>query len=183
MGYECPVCEDPQADGHHLANHLAFTAMLGDDDHAAWLDETVPGWADADPADLAAAVTDYADETEFPQVFEGTTGEGGHAHDHGHDHPRDGKGGRDAVAPGGVADVENALGGDADVESVLAEARELTRQRWTEGDEKRDGGADDGPGDGTDGGHTDDGEANDDTTGDGGESGGPGDGGDADDGT
>jgi hypothetical protein len=114
MGYECPVCATPQADARHLANHLAFTAVLGDEAHEAWLDEHAPGWADAGEAELAPRVAEHAPEGEFPQVFEDTAGgledevdrsdppedrsgalfddEGdhghgrGHAHDHGHDH-------------------------------------------------------------------------------------------------
>ena len=40
MGYACPVCEDPQSDATHLANHLAFTAMLRGGEHGEWLDLT-----------------------------------------------------------------------------------------------------------------------------------------------
>jgi len=74
MGYACPVCADPQADPGHLANHLAFTAMLGDADHEAWLDDHAPGWGEMGEADLAEAVVDHGAETEFPQVFEDTAG-------------------------------------------------------------------------------------------------------------
>jgi hypothetical protein len=145
MGYACPVCGDPQADGEHLANHLAFTAMLGDADHEDWLDEHAPEWADTDPAELAGRVTDHADEREFPQVFEDTTDghdHDGHSHDghgHGHDHEgglgHGGGSGLDrGLAPGGVADPTEVFD-DADDESapsdVLAEARELTEERRT----------------------------------------------------
>ncbi len=74
MGYACPVCSDPQADPGHLANHLAFTAMLGDEPHERWLDEHAPGWGGMGEADLADAVVDEVEETEFPQVFEDTAG-------------------------------------------------------------------------------------------------------------
>jgi len=149
MGYACPVCGDPQADGEHLANHLAFTAMLGDADHEDWLDEHAPDWADTDPAELAARVTDHADEREFPQVFEDTTGDRhehdhddhghGHNHDshdgHGHSHDSRGHGIDQGVAPGGVADPAELFDGDDGDESapsdVLAEARELTQERRT----------------------------------------------------
>lgn len=76
MGYACPVCGDPQIDAAHLANHLAFTAMLGDDDHGAWLDQYAPGWAEAGEAELAERVVDRAEPVEFPQVFEDTVGGG-----------------------------------------------------------------------------------------------------------
>jgi hypothetical protein len=68
MGYACPVCDDPQADATHLANHLAFTALTGGDDHEAWLDEHVPAWGQHGETELAAEVVDHADEREFPQV-------------------------------------------------------------------------------------------------------------------
>ena len=74
MGYECPVCATPQADARHLANHVAFTAVLGDAEHEAWLDEHAPGWAEAGEAELAPRVAEHAPEGEFPQVFEDTAG-------------------------------------------------------------------------------------------------------------
>ncbi|MFC7172941.1 DUF5810 domain-containing protein [Haloplanus litoreus] len=70
MGYACPVCETPQRDAEHLANHLAFTAMLHGDAHERWLDERVPEWADLGADDLAPAVADHADETGYDEVFE-----------------------------------------------------------------------------------------------------------------
>lgn len=74
MGYACPVCETPQADGEHLANHLAFTALLHGGGHESWLDEHVDGWNDLRPADLADQVTALAESTDYPTVFEDTTG-------------------------------------------------------------------------------------------------------------
>lgn len=146
MGYACPVCGDPQADGHHLANHLAFTAMLGDADHEAWLDERAPDWADADVAELAATVTDDAEEADYPQVFEDS---GDPTHDHGHA----GHGGDRSDAEGASADASSGGPGDVDTpetvddagecaddvlagahEDVLAEARELTRRRRARAD-------------------------------------------------
>jgi len=136
MGYACPVCGDPQSDGEHLANHLAFTAMLGDADHEDWLDEHAPEWGDTDPAELATRVTDHADQREFPQVFEDTTGDG---HDHEHDSHGHGQsdlqGGFDrGVTPDDIADPAASFDStDGDSESVpsdvLAEARELTQER------------------------------------------------------
>lgn len=155
MGYACPVCGDPQTDAEHLANHLAFTAMLRGGDHEAWLDDRVDDWAAMDPSELAERVVDHAEEAEFPQVFEDTTGGhdhgGGHQHDHGHhdgDHG-DGHqhgggrtpGGADAVenaAPGGVADPGDFEG---ETDDVLAEAKELTRRRR---ENAGSGGSDDG---------------------------------------
>jgi len=152
MGYACPVCDDPQADAEHLANHLAFTAMLRGDGHETWLDDRVDDWADLEPPELAEHVAEHADQEEFPQVFEDTTGghhDAGHRHDHGGsgghshgqgshrqgNHGHDGQGGQaagqspdaidDAVA-GGVADLEDFEG---ETDDVLAEARELTRAR------------------------------------------------------
>jgi len=131
MGYACPVCDDPQADAEHLANHLAFTAMLRGDGHETWLDDHVDAWADLAPEELAEHVAEHADEEEFPQVFEDTTG----GHDGGHDHGSQGGGGHatggspgaiDDAAPGGVADLDDFEG---ETDDVLAEARELTRKR------------------------------------------------------
>ena len=143
MGYACPVCDDPQADARHLANHLAFTAILGNADHEAWLDEHVPGWADDGERELAERVADHAEERDYPQVFEDTTGrlesetegddersgklfegEGHEGHDHlGHEHGHDG-------VPHQQADVPR----DPETEAVLEEARELTREMLAEED-------------------------------------------------
>ena len=134
MGYACPVCSDPQADAGHLANHLAFTAMLGDDDHEAWLDEHVPAWAETGEAELADAVVDIVEETEFPQLFEDTAGglEDGSADppeersgalfddaESGHDH-----------AQGGAADTSGPI--DDEAAAVLEEAREMTLRMYEE---------------------------------------------------
>jgi hypothetical protein len=149
MGYACPVCGDPQADGEHLANHLAFTAMLGDADHESWLDERVPDWGDTDPAELAARVTDHADDREFPQVFEDTTGDG-HSHDsHDHDGHTHGRSVPDGVAPGEVADPADLFDGAGaragrDPSDVLAEARELTERRRTDADDDGEAGETEG---------------------------------------
>ena len=139
MGYACPVCGDPQADGEHLANHLAFTAMLGDDDHEAWLDDHAPEWADSDPAALAATVTDRAEEREFPRVFADTTGR---------DHSGRGPGAPADAAPGGMVDPADLADDDTEPSDVLAEARELTRQRRAESGEFADENAADGDSDG-----------------------------------
>jgi hypothetical protein len=149
MGYACPVCGDPQADARHLANHLAFTAMLGREDHEAWLDEHAPGWAEEGEDELADRVADLAADAEYPQVFEDTTGqldseaaaEGdhdrsgklfeheGHGHDHDHLHGGGGQGhGYDQ------ADVPR----DPETQEVLEEARELTREMLETDDDPDD---------------------------------------------
>ena len=79
MGFACPVCEIPQQDATHLANHLAFTAMVHGDEHEAWLDEHVDDWSAHGEAELAPKVAELAAEADYEQVFEDTA----HAHDHG----------------------------------------------------------------------------------------------------
>lgn len=138
MGYACPVCDLPQRDGEHLANHVAFTAMLHGDEHEAWLDERIPDWEGSTPAELAEAVTARAEETEYEDVFEDTV----HDHDHDREHPLFGD---ERTAAGGGrgssgfdAEAARRRGGgpesDAAVGEALSEARELTR-RMREGDE------------------------------------------------
>lgn len=112
MGYACPVCEDPQADTSHLANHLAFTAMTGGDDHEAWLDETIGDWGQFGETELGELVADHAEEREFPQVFEESGLE-----DHDDDHSM----------PAGADSQRNRDLSEADA-AVLEEARELTRE-------------------------------------------------------
>jgi hypothetical protein len=136
MGYACPVCETPQQDAEHLANHLAFTAMLHGDAHEAWLDDHVPEWAEAGAADLAPVVADHAEETTYEAVFEDTV----HTHDH-----DDGQGAERPPVDGGV-DVAGRGGAgtgldadlDEDARSALAAAREMTRA-MLEGAEDGDG--------------------------------------------
>ena len=119
MGHACPVCATPQRDAEHLANHLAFTAMLHGDAHEAWLDEHAPGWEAEGVAELAPVVVEYAEEAEYDEVFEDTVPEGeGHDHGDGHDH------GRPPTGAGAAFDAGDA---DAATQHVLAEARELTR--------------------------------------------------------
>jgi len=143
MGYACPVCEDPQADAGHLANHLAFTAMLRGGEHEAWLDDRVPEWEGLDEEGLGEAVADHAEQREFPQVFEDTTGgrgrsQGhGHGHDHDHNHSR-GHPPRDDDLPPGVTPGDLDPDDDLDerAEQVLEEARELTRKRREDSEER-----------------------------------------------
>ncbi|AQL43162.1 hypothetical protein BV210_10730 [Halorientalis sp. IM1011] len=133
MGYTCPVCADPQADAEHLANHLAFTAMLGDDDHEAWLEEHAPDWDEADADALAATVTELAEETDYPQVFEDTTD-----HDHDHDHERSGALFDDETpaVERGRERAQDLSGLDGADEEILEEAREMTRQMRDSEDER-----------------------------------------------
>ncbi|WP_435077353.1 DUF5810 domain-containing protein [Halococcus sp. AFM35] len=125
MGYACPVCETPQADARHLANHLAFTALLGDDDHESWLDDHAPGWEQSGEDDLAERVEADASEVEYPQVFEDTTG---HDHRHG-DEPRPGDLFDERPSRGPSADANL----DAETAAAIEQAREMTEQ--ADGDE------------------------------------------------
>ena len=145
MGYACPVCGDPQADAEHLANHLAFSAMLGDDAHEDWLADHAPDWDESDADRLAPVVTAHAEEIEYPQVFEDTTDDG-HDHDHEHDHAHgrgstqdpggpdhrgQGRPGDDPL-PSGTSVPEPSP--DDETAEILREARELTRKRRESGD-------------------------------------------------
>jgi len=144
MGYACPVCSDPQADAGHLANHLAFTAMLGDTDHEAWLDDRAPAWAEMGESELADIVAERVEETEFPQLFEDTAGgledgpndppeersgalfddvDGGHGHGGsghaGHDHSGGGHAGHDH---GGYGHSHTGRGSESDHASARGDA-------------------------------------------------------------
>jgi len=110
MGYACPVCDEPQADATHLANHLAFTALTGGDDHEAWLDDHAEGWGQLGETELAELVVEHAEQRDV-ELFEAAD------HDHADDLPP----GADAT-PG----TDRPLS-DADAE-VLEEARELTKE-------------------------------------------------------
>lgn len=121
MGYACPVCETPQRDGEHLANHLAFTALLGDDAHEAWLEEHAAGWDQLGPDELAEIVLTHATETEFEAVFEDTTDHRGHEHAVGIDPDRP------DVDPGRTrGHGEGAMDGEA--QRILQQAQEMTEQ-------------------------------------------------------
>ena len=112
MGYACPVCGAEEADGEHLANHVAFTAMLRSDEHEDWLDDHVPDWSDRNPETLAPDITPHAPETETEVV----TDEGAH--------PRGLDG--EVADHGGYG--RDTLSGDQ--QAVLDEARDLTRQMY-----------------------------------------------------
>lgn len=109
MGYRCPVCEDPHPDGEHLANHMAFTGLLGDDVHEEWLDETVPSWSEMDPDSLGEALTEEVPEVELRDLETSD--------------PQAGRPEIDSYQRGSAdQDV------DPDIAAVLEEARELTRE-------------------------------------------------------
>lgn len=112
MGYACPVCAARQVDGEHLANHVAFTAMLHGEDHETWLDEHVPDWGERDPGELADVVTGRADEVDVDGASDVTVG--------------------DRRGPIPESDHHRSEGsGDLDPETrrVIAEAIEMTRER------------------------------------------------------
>ncbi|WP_128223866.1 DUF5810 domain-containing protein [Halobacteriaceae archaeon SHR40] len=132
MGFSCPVCDDPQADGVHLANHLAITALTRGGDHEAWLDEHVPEWANLSEEELAEQVQEMAEDADYPQVFEDTTT--GHEHTN-HDHA--GEHGHGDATEYGTADLPQGgdmLADDLDggTEDVIREAMEMTRQRTSD---------------------------------------------------
>ncbi|QGN07608.1 hypothetical protein Hrd1104_10055 [Halorhabdus sp. CBA1104] len=147
MGYACPVCTSPQADAKHLADHLAFTALLGDDDHESWLEEHAPDWEDADDDSLAEQVLEYAEETELSRDSD--------PHDHTQGSP-DATGKR-ADRPNGVTEIDTeehepgvafddfdeAVTADSnppldtDAQAALKEAYEMTRARRERGGRER----------------------------------------------
>jgi hypothetical protein len=150
MGYACPVCDDPQQDAEHLANHLAFQALTHGDDHESWLDEHAPGWAEGGPTDLAPRLAELAEEAEYEVVFADTTGERGDGErydpdlqgvegvpgqnqrhggvgEHDHDHRHTG---------GDGIDVSNL---DPEARDVVEEARSLTREMLEEDADEGEG--------------------------------------------
>ncbi|KAB1187406.1 MULTISPECIES: DUF5810 domain-containing protein [Haloferax] len=122
MGYACPVCDAPQRDETHLANHLALQAIVHSDDHETWLDEHAPEWASMNAERLGPVVADLADEHEFDEVFEDTVDRTHH-----HDHDQQQFGGHGAG---------QSLSGDA--ARILEEAKDLTREMYETADEQAD---------------------------------------------
>jgi hypothetical protein len=116
----CPVCGEPQADPVHLADHLAFVALLDEEDHRAWLEEHAPGWAESGTEELAAQVAEKVPEADVE--VDTTEPE---PHDHGQEHGHHGADGR-----------ESAENPDLDPETrdVIEEARRLTREMRGETD-------------------------------------------------
>ncbi|MFB6252487.1 MAG: DUF5810 domain-containing protein [Halobellus sp.] len=137
MGFACPVCETPQQDATHLANHLAFTAMVHSDEHEAWLDDYVPEWEALGEAELAPEVAALASDANYEQVFEDTASAHGHES---HDHQHAGVGG----SPGGVDPEAAAATGDGSIDDetrqIIAEAREMTAEMVEREDDTDDEG-------------------------------------------
>lgn len=135
MAYPCPVCAEPQADAEHLANHLAFTAMLSDDGHEGWLDEHTPGWEAEDESGLADRLRDSVETVDHPIDDVETHDHSGHDHDEsdGHD-PRVAS----DTARSGVNRGPAAL--DSEAQEIVAEARALTREMEASSDGDDEGG-------------------------------------------
>lgn len=109
MGYACPVCEEPQFDAEHLANHLAFTAILRGEAHEEWLDDHVPDWGEQSPETLGSVVADRAVEVDVDVPEEDLD--------------------RSWEPPVGRDPYGNQMGElSEDDRAILSEARELTRQ-------------------------------------------------------
>jgi|AntRauTorcE11898_2_1112593.scaffolds.fasta_scaffold23927_3 hypothetical protein len=139
MGYLCPVCEEPFGDEAACANHLAVTAILHGESHDQWLAEAVDkrdgatdDWESVPRADLAEIVAERAEESTDHD----------HPGDHGHTHPVDGaadypvdNAGEHHQHSGQPAITESTEGEqlDADAQSILSEARELTRKMQQRG--------------------------------------------------
>lgn len=141
MGYSCPVCETPQHDSEHLANHLAMTAMLHEDDHEAWLDDHVEEWAELTPPELGGRVVEAAEQVDYDEaaveaadIPEDRRGEPGeHGHEHEHDVPTQSP---PADEEPTVQSVTDDL--DIETEAILEEAREMTRERLERASEDTD---------------------------------------------
>jgi hypothetical protein len=160
MGYACPVCDEPQQDAEHLANHLAFQAMTHGGDHESWLDEHAPDWAANGPAELAPRVADLAAAADYEVVFEDTADDGrdeAELYDpdlqgtpgHGHDDARGHGSGRVDGHSHGSGTGDGYARSRADIETddlspeardVIDTARDLTRRMYTgESDDDREG--------------------------------------------
>jgi membrane-associated HD superfamily phosphohydrolase len=125
MGYACPVCEAPQQDAAHLADHLAFTAIVHHDDHESWLEEHVGDWGQYGTDDLAEIVVELATSVKYDQVFEDTVHRqhGRQMHDNSHHTTSAG----DEVEIGTMTEtMETQM--DEETQTVINEARKLTAQ-------------------------------------------------------
>lgn len=128
MAYRCPVCEDPQADAEHLANHLAFTAVIRGGDHESWLDDHVPDWGDDDPEALAARLRDLdaVESVEHPIDEVQTADHAPHGTETNAHTPRRPGAGQNAHGSDSLGGETHDL--DDEAREILARARELTRQ-------------------------------------------------------
>lgn len=183
MGYACPVCGTPQQDAEHLANHLAITGMVRDEEHRDWLDEHAEGWRERSPAELGDVVAAEVESVDYDRAaveradlpadadrvmddgdgrardHDHTDGPGhAHGHDHtdgaGHDHDHAHRGPAAGVDPEAARERASADNLDEDVEEILEEARELTRQQFEDAavegaDESEDAAGSDADGDPT----------------------------------
>jgi hypothetical protein len=168
MAYRCPVCDALQPDGEHLANHLAITAMLDREDHAAWLADYAPEYGDMGPGELAAAITPHVESVELEDdgaasgstLQDATTPQDG-------TQPFEHAVGRQA-GPGRTSSRQSGGELDPDTQAVLEEARELTAamtESDSEGETGQESSAGDAPaadGDEADHGSTTDGDGTDD---------------------
>lgn len=131
MAYVCPVCEEPQVDGEHLANHMAFTALLEGDEHESWLDEHAPDWEEGDDAALAERLVETVDRVDHP-IDETGGDHAGHDHGHGGQDPRVDPRAGGSNAGGGFGSI------DEEAADVLEDARELTRRMQDEDETTED---------------------------------------------
>jgi hypothetical protein len=131
MAYRCPVCEEPQVDAGHLANHLAFTAVIRGGAHEDWLDEHVPGWGEDDEDTLAERLLEVDEIAAVEHPIDASSDDAdGHSHDHGHQHGQATER-QTARGPGAL---------DADAQRILDEAQALTRQmEAADGEGREDG--------------------------------------------
>jgi hypothetical protein len=122
MGYACPVCEVPQHDAEHLANHLAMTALTHGDAHEDWLDDHIADWSAESPETLGDRVAPHAEEAPHETVFENTA----HDHDHNQDHDH-----ASVDMPAGAAPAP-------DTEAAQAAIEEARRMRAERADDHED---------------------------------------------
>jgi len=157
MAYRCPVCDNPETDAEHLANHLAFTAVIRGDGHEDWLDEHVPGWGEENPETLAPKISEAVPEVEVPEFDD----DGHDGHDHGArlEDELAKQGSHRGPGAAGSSDAAGApAGGRGDLSEeaagVMQEARELTEAMYGLDDDGEAGASDeadpegDGAGDG-----------------------------------
>lgn len=134
MGYSCPVCETPQHDSEHLANHLAMTAMLHEDDHEAWLDRHVDGWGELTPPELGKRVVDAAEQVDYDDAAAEAADIPDEFRDAGDGEALDATDVPDSANVPPAEGRSSARGAgtdslDEDIKEVLEEARDLTEQR------------------------------------------------------